>query len=178
MGATCSTETLIVHENGQPIHFTFADLMKYHGFGYPGGVAHAFKVMQRAFPLLDGGAPPERQELHLETSFGGPGGRDAFEMVTRMATSGRYIVNKPEIDTEKPLYWEAYYRFSWRYRERRVTLAIRSGHVREEFIRLGSKPDRDAAEEARLIFLKSEMADRLMKLPAEELYDISPLNPV
>jgi hypothetical protein len=174
MSAIDSTEALTVLENGRPIRFTFADLTKYHGFGYPGGVAHAFKVMQRALPLLDGGAPPERHALHLETAFGGPGARDAFEMVTRMVTSGRYIVNRPEIDTTRPLYWEAFYRFTWRYRERQLALAIRSGHVREEFIRLGSKPDRDAAEEARLAFLKTEMADRLMQLPAEEVYEIVP----
>jgi hypothetical protein len=172
MSAADSTETLTILENGKPIHFTFTDLMKYHGFGYPGGVAHAFKVMQRAFPLLDDGKPPERHELHLVGQHGGPGVRDAFEMVTRMATTGRYIVNTPEIDTGQPLYWEAFFRFSWRYRESRITLAIRSGHVREEFIRLARKPERTAAEEDRLTFLKAEMADRLMQLPADELYDI------
>jgi hypothetical protein len=36
------------------------------------GRAHAFKVMQRAFPLLDAGAPLERHELRLETAFGVP----------------------------------------------------------------------------------------------------------
>lgn len=174
MTAINSVESLTVRENGRLIRFSFADLAKYHGFGFPGGIAHAFKVMQRAFPLLDDSAAPERHELHLTTAFGGTGARDAFEMVTRMATSGRYIVRKPEVDIGRPLYWEAYYRFTWRYRERDLALAIRSGHVREEFIRLGTKSERSEAEEARLAFLKTEMANRLMQLPAEQVYDIVP----
>ena len=172
MSAYQSTETVAVLENGKPIGFTFADLAKYHGYGFPGGIAHAFKVMQRAFPLLDDGGTPERHELHLDTAFGGPGGRDAFEMVTRVVTGGRFRVDKPEIDASQPLFWEAFYRFTWRYRGRTVALAIRSGHVREEFIRLGMQPLRSAAEDARLEELKLEMADRLMALPATEIYDV------
>ena len=87
------TDSITVAENGRPIAFTFADIMRYHGFGFPGGVAHAFKVMQRAFPLFDSGAAPERADLSMETPFPGPGARDAFEMVTRMVTGGRYRVD-------------------------------------------------------------------------------------
>jgi hypothetical protein len=172
MSAYQSTETVAVLENGKPIGFTFGDLAKYHGYGFPGGIAHAFKVMQRAFPLLDDSGTPERHELHLETAFGGPGARDAFEMVTRMATTGRYRVDRPEIDTSQPLFWEAFYRFTWHYRGRSVALAIRSGHVREEFIRLGMQPQRSEAEDARLTELKLEMANRLMALPADAIYDV------
>ena len=46
-----------VRERGERIDYTFADLMRYHGGGSPGGVAHAFKVMERAFALLDQSTP-------------------------------------------------------------------------------------------------------------------------
>ena len=46
-------EKITVLEKGQKLEFSFEDLLKYHGVGYPGGVAHAFQVMQRAFPQLD-----------------------------------------------------------------------------------------------------------------------------
>ena len=42
-----------VVDRGRRLSFSFADLMTYHGGGSPGGVAHAFKVLERALPLLD-----------------------------------------------------------------------------------------------------------------------------
>jgi hypothetical protein len=83
---------IVVVERGEPIAFSFADLMKYHGPGSPGGVAHAFKVMERALPLLDPEGPPERRAISIETAFAGPGARDAFEMVTRAVTEERYAI--------------------------------------------------------------------------------------
>jgi hypothetical protein len=165
------TDTIAVLENGQPIRFGFDDLIKYHGYGYPGGVAHAFKVMQRAFPLLAEGERPERNELQLKTLFTGPGARDAFEVVTRMVTTGRFTV-EPHVGTGDLIAdWMAKYDFTWRYRGKGVRITIRPGHVREEFIRLAAQPERNAAEEARLDLLKTEMADRLMATPPEAVYD-------
>lgn len=166
-----ATDSLTVLENGRPIAFTVADLTKYHGYGYPGGVAHAFKVMQRAFPLLDGGRAPERAELALETRFPGPGGRDAFEMVTRVVTGGRFTLEERPADPDPVADWMGKYLFRWRYRGTVVEVTIKPGHVREEFIRLAGAPDRTPAEEERLAALKTEMADRLMALPAEEIYE-------
>ena len=48
---------LTVLENGKPLRYGVRDLTLFHGFGFPGGVAHGFKVMQRAFPLLSPAAP-------------------------------------------------------------------------------------------------------------------------
>lgn len=170
MSAHNSIETLTVLENGQPITFSFSELLKYHGFGYPGGVAHAFKVMQRAFALLDDGKPPERHELTLDTRFPGPGARDAFEMVTRMVTTGRYVVHARPDDADPVKNWMGKYLFTWRYRGKTIEMSIKPGHVHEEFILLAGKVVRTEAEEARLVILKNEMADRLMKLPADEIY--------
>ena len=50
-----------VLEDGKPLAYGFADIMRYHGYGFPGGIAHAFKVMERAFPLLSADGPPERR---------------------------------------------------------------------------------------------------------------------
>jgi hypothetical protein len=54
-----------------------------HGRSAIGGVAHGFKVMERALPLLVGGGLPERAGIVIDSAFGGAGARDAFEMVTR-----------------------------------------------------------------------------------------------
>lgn len=166
-----NTETVTVLENGQPITFTFADLLKYHGFGYPGGVAHAFKVMQRGFPLLDEGKPLERAELSMHTAFPGPGGRDAFEMVTRMVTGGRYNVDLNLAGNDVLKSPKGRYLFRMNYRGRSVDVTLRPGFVAEEFLKLGGQETRTSAEEERLVWLKKDMAKRLLSHTAEELYD-------
>ncbi|HEY4201923.1 MAG TPA: hypothetical protein VGM83_15330 [Devosiaceae bacterium] len=165
------TDQLHVRENGQDLSYSFADIMRFHGFGFPGGAAHGFKVMQRALPLLDGGTAPERREIEIRTAFGGPGARDAFEMVTRSLTEGRYVVDAA---LELPERGETLMRYVFVliYRGKTVRLEIRDGHVRDEFISLGKKPDRTPDEEIRLTWLKQEMAERLLATPAAEIYDV------
>lgn len=164
------SEAITVHEEGRELRYTYADLMHYHGFGFPGGVAHAFKVMQRALPLLSPDAPPERREIAIRTPFRGPGARDAFEMVMRCLTEGRYTVDSSLLAVERGEVLKGYV-FILTYRGRTVRLTIRQGIVREEFITLGRKPDRTAAEEARLAELKQDMADRLLALAPADAYD-------
>src|SRR5436305_9260219 len=90
------TSTLAVLENATEITFSFEDLMKYHGPGSPGGVAHAFKVLERALPLLEPDGPLQRRELMIRTALGGPGARDAIELVTRAVTGDRFVLD-PEL---------------------------------------------------------------------------------
>ncbi|MCR6636670.1 hypothetical protein [Devosia sp.] len=166
-----SQTTLTVLEAGKPLSYTYAELMHYHGFGFPGGVAHAFKVMERALPLLANGEVPERREIAIRTPFKGPGARDAFEMVTRSLTEGRYMVNPELAQPERGETLKGYV-FILSYRGTDVRLRIRDGIVRDEFIALGRKPDRTAEEDHRLEWLKQDMADRLLSLPADEIYDL------
>lgn len=165
------SEEIHVLENGKALRFTFAELMHYHGFGFPGGVAHGFQVMRRAFPLLDDGNPPERREIVINTAFGGPGARDAFEMVTRGLTEGRYTVDPKLAAVERGETLKGYV-FLLSYRGRTLRLTIRDGIVRDEFIALGRKKDRTPAEELRLTELKQDMADRVMALRPEDAYDV------
>jgi hypothetical protein len=76
--------TIEVVDRGTPLAFTIEDLMRYHGPTSPGGVAHAFKVLERALPLL---GPCERRAVEVTTAFGGPTARDAFELVLRAITT-------------------------------------------------------------------------------------------
>lgn len=163
-------ETIEVLERGHPIGFTFADMMSYHGPGSPGGVAHAFKVMQRAFPLLDPDGPVERREITIETPFGGPGARDAFELVTRAVTGERYILDASLARTSRGRTLERFV-FKLTYRDRKVTLLVREGFVPDEFIDLARREHRTPEEDARLDVLKAEMAERLMTSPASDVYD-------
>ena len=164
------TAELVVVDRGRRLAFSFADLMRYHGPGSPGGVAHAFKVMERALALLDPAGPVERREVVVETAFGGPGARDAFELVTRAVAEDRYRV---DLALARPERGRTLERFVFRlaYRGRTVTLAVRDGFVTDEFVALARREGRSAAEEERLDELKREMAERVMAAAAEDVYD-------
>ena len=145
-------------------------MLRYHGGGSPGGVAHAFKVLERALPLLEPGGAPERREIAIRTAFGGPGARDALELVTRAVTDDRYSM---EPGLANPELGRARERFVFRlaYRDRAVTLAVREGFVTEEFIDLARKASRSAGEENHLDALKLEMADLVMSSAAADVYE-------
>jgi hypothetical protein len=162
--------TIDVLDRGHPLGFSFADMMRYHGPGSPGGVAHAFKVMERAFPLLDPDGPLERREVRIETPFGGPGARDAFELVTRAVTGERYVVDPSLARSARGRTLERFV-FKLAYRDRGVTLLVREGFVPDEFIDLARREDRTATEEARLDAMKAEMAELLMSSAAADVYD-------
>jgi hypothetical protein len=166
-----SSSTIAVLDQGRAIAFSFDDMMRYHGPSSPGGVAHAFKVLERALPLLEPDGPVERREVEVQTAFAGPGARDGFELVTRAVTGGRYVVDSALALTERGRTLE---RFVFRvgYRGRVVTLVVREGHVTDEFIALARKDERTVEEEDRLTVLKHEMADRLMSMPGREIYDV------
>ena len=162
---------LEVVDRGRRIAFSFADVLDYHGPGSPGGAAHAFKVLQRGLPLLDPDGPCERREIVVETAFGGPGARDAFELVTRAVSDDRYRVD-PAL--ARPERGRALERFVFRIglRERQVTLLLRPGFVTDEFIDLARTEQRSAVQEQRLDALKLALAARVMARPAVAVYAI------
>ncbi len=166
------TARIEVVDGGRLLAFSFEDIMRYHGPGSPGGVAHAVKVLELALPLLDGDGPCERREIAVTTAFGGPGARDAFEMVTRAVTGGRYCVDNALARPERGRTLERFV-FRLGYREESVTLVLRDGFVTDEFIDLARTPERSEDQERRLDRLKSEMAERVLARPANEVYETS-----
>ena len=163
--------TIEVTDQGGPLSYTFEDLMRYHGPGSPGGVAHALKVMERVLPLLAPGGLVERREIEVATAFAGPGARDAFEMATRAVTEGRYVVDdawaRPELGRTRERFV-----FHLGYRGSSVTVVLREGYVGEEFIELARLRQRTELQENRLTVLKREMAELLLATPAAEVYDV------
>ncbi|HYI35509.1 MAG TPA: hypothetical protein VEX39_02805 [Thermoleophilaceae bacterium] len=121
--------------------------------------------------MLDPTGPYERRELTVQTAFGGPGARDAFELVTRAVTGERFHVD-PAL--ARPERGPALERFVFRlgYRDERVTLGLREGFVTDEFIDLAGMKDRTADQERRLDALKLDLAERVMARPAEEVVEV------
>ena len=165
------TDTIVVQERGQRIMFTFDDVMRYHGPHSPGGVAVAFKAMQRAFLSLSPDKPPERRSITVRTAFRGPGARDGFEAVTRAVTDGRYTVDRSLVRTDRGRLLEDFV-FEVTIGERSVTLLLRDGFVTVEFIELARTDHRTGEQEQRLDELKAQLAQRVMAAPAAEVYDL------
>jgi hypothetical protein len=163
---------LEVVDLGETLAFSFDDLLRYAGPHSPGGVAQAFKVMERAFPLLAPDGRPARREIRIETAFGGPGARDGFELVTRAVTDRRYLI---EPALARPELGRARARFVFRVEIGRegVTLVLREGFVTDAFVDLAGKGTRTPEEEAHLARLKAELAERTMAAPAAEVYALA-----
>ncbi|MGH9152063.1 MAG: hypothetical protein ACRD03_06645 [Acidimicrobiales bacterium] len=163
--------TLAVLDHGRSISISFDDLLKYHGRSSIAGVAHAFKAMERAFPLLSPDRPPERYDVSVDSGFPGGGARDAFEMVTRAVTGDRYRVAPELAGDEVPEAPGGRFFFRLGYRGTVVDLALRDGLVPEGFLQLACRDSPTPAQADRAAQLKQEMADRLLSLPPEEVYD-------
>ena len=159
-------------DHGSAVSFTFDGMLNYHGGGSPGGVAHAFKVLERALPLLDNAGRVQRREILIDTAFGGPGARDAFELVTRAVSGERFIVD-PSL--ARPEYGRARERFVFRlrYRDDALVLTLRPGFVTDEFIDLTRRDSRTADDERRLTAMRADMAARVMSVTAADVYDIA-----
>lgn len=168
--------TLIVSENDNLMTFTYDDFVKYHGYKSPCGLSQAFKVLELALPLLEDGKPVERRELKITTAFPGPGARDAFEMLARAVTSGRYKIDPSlggENVTEAPT---GKYYFRLEYRDKVVETRIKPEHIREDYIALARKPKRDNEENELLAELRQELADRILPLSSDELFEVVLVN--
>jgi hypothetical protein len=162
---------LEVLDHGDLLTFSFEDLLRYHGRTSIGGLAHGFKVLERALPLLAGGDVCERADISIESGFGGGGARDAFEMVTRAVTGERFRYD-PGLAPDAPASPMGRYFFRFLHRSGTIAeLTLRPGLVLDEFVDLATRGPATPAEEKRLAYLKQDMADRLLALPAAEVYD-------
>ncbi|HVL99079.1 MAG TPA: hypothetical protein VM324_07290 [Egibacteraceae bacterium] len=162
--------TLEVLDHGELIVVFFDDLVKYHGRSSIAGLAHGFKVMERAFPLL-ADEPPERYAITVDSAFAGAGTRDAFEMVTRAVTGNRYRLAPEIAPRDAPPGPEGPFFFRLAYRGRSADLTLRPGHMSDDFLELAGRGPATPAEAETLVRAKEDMARRLLALPAEEVYD-------
>lgn len=173
VGQYSTMTELVVLDQGEPISITFEDLLKYHGRSSIAGVAHAFKAMERAFPLLSPGEPPERSDITVESGFPGGGARDAFEMVTRAVSGDRYERASEPVPAGAPEAPGGHFFFRLGYRGTVVEVVARAELVPDDFVQVACREAPAPAEAARAQQLKEEMAERLLSLPADAVYDAS-----
>lgn len=165
------SEVLTVLDRGDPLEVSFRNARTYHGYRSIAGIAHGFKAMQRAWPLLAGGQPPERYEVRIDSAFAGEGARDAFEIVTRAVTGGRYRLVSEIAPPRAPEAPEGSFFFRFRYRDTTVDTTLRAGFINDEFLKRVRRGTQTRAEEETLAGMKREMAAQIMSLPPDEVYD-------
>lgn len=161
-------DVIRVSDRGRELAFSFEEMLRYNGRRSAGGVAIAFKALERATGLLD--AVPDRRAIAVATAFGGPGARDAFELVARAVSDGRYRID-PAL--ARPALGPVRARFVFHVAagERGTVLVLRDGFVTEEFLALANAEARTGEEDRRLDALKDDLATRVMGATAAEVFD-------
>lgn len=128
---------LTVAEAGLPVTFHMMDAINFHGLDSIGGVVLGVRLLQRAAAELSPHGLVERRELSLFTSFPGLGARDAFELVARMASEGRFHLDTAFEDVRAPEGVAGRFYFRFMYRGLSVALVPPAGIPDANFVRLG-----------------------------------------
>lgn len=173
-------QVLRVKDRGITLEIGFADLLKYHGRFYIGGVALAFKALELGFRELVPGAVPDRERIGFTTGIGldGPGVIDAVEMVTRAKTRGTLVTDtaavrdKPGIVTPEG---SGKYYFELRYDKQTIGMAVKPGIIPDEFMLLCRKSHAGAISEderRRLQAVKETMAVQVMATDPAALFTV------
>lgn len=163
--------TIDVQEQGTAVRFSFDEMLRYSGPGSPGGVALGFRLMERAFALLEPNGVVERRVVAFRTAFPGPGVRDACELVTRSLTDGRYVVD-PALERPERGHGLRLFVFQVTYRGRSVSLLLQEGFVTDEFWRLAESPDLTVEQQQQFTAAKQALADHLLATDAADVFDV------
>lgn len=167
---------LCVSDRGDELRLTFDDLVKYHGRGSICGLSITYKVIQRGFEALLPGGVPARESLSVLTAFPGPGAQDAFELVGRVVTNGRYTVDKdiPPSDEISVAAFGSYF-FKITHEDKSVELGVKPGVVRPEFIDIKRKQMKKLAtpeESAKFRELQFEMSERVLPQDPADIVNV------
>ena len=169
-------KTLAYKDVDGPIEISFDDLKKYHGTRSLCGLSVGYTVLGAAWDSLSGGEPLDRNGISIETAFGGPGARDAVEMVTRAVSREAFkLVSDIEPDDNiaeaaKGAYW---YRIT--ANGKAVELGLKPGIVPTDFVRqrrlllAGNATDEDAKT---FRGLQIELSQRLLSMDPLSAFNV------
>lgn len=132
--------TLHVADGEHALEFHIQDAFNYHGYDAVGGVVLGFRLLQRAVRHFSENAPQtllQRRGFSLLTAFPGLGARDCFELVTRMVTEGRMIVDTNLVCPVAQEGVQGRFFFEFTYGYKKIQLAPVEGYPGDEFIALG-----------------------------------------
>lgn len=168
--------TLTIQDIDGPIEITFDDLKKFHGTRSICGLTVGYTMLRAAWECLSDGNPLDRNTIEVDTAFGGPGGRDAVEMVTRAVSREAFkVVSDKQPDTKiaeaaKGAYW---YRVS--AGGKTVELGLKPDVMPKEFVRLrrlmlANEATAEQREEFRTLQLK--LSNRLLSTEPLDAFNV------
>ena len=161
-----------IKDDAGELTISYADMLKYHGRDFYGGVALALKTLQLAFRLLFGKEVPHRNTLRLVVGFDPPGVIDGLEFVTRAVTRRRLIL-EPDPPVGAESVFGRYY-FEVHHLRRCVRLWLNPGLLPAGFTDLARKALAGTAEPdelARWKVHKQDIGRDLMNTPPEQILD-------
>ena len=165
-------DTIKICDDAGQITISYAEMLKYHGKDFLGGVALAFKVLKLAFHRLLGEKIPHRDRIRLVVGFDPPGVIDGLEFVTRALTRRRLVV---ESDPQKgPVSVFGRYYFEVCYGQMGIRLWLRSGLLPEDFTLLARKAFAGMASPEELACwnaYKSQLGRDLMTMEPEQILE-------
>lgn len=165
-----------VSDRDDILTINFDNLVNYHGRAAICGLSVTYKVIQCGFEALVGDGAPDREKLSVLSAFPGPGARDAFELIGRVVTNGRYEVDKtipPSEQISEAAAGSYYFRID--HGDRSVELGVKPGVVRQEFIDLKRKQTKKLASPedlTRLRELQFEMSERVLPQDPSEIVNV------
>lgn len=172
------SDTITVRDVQGELVIGLDDMRRYHGQDFDNGLSMALKACQLAFGRLTGGRPPERRRISLVLALSPPGILDGFEYITR-AISDRRVIIDPTCGRGPESYNGRYY-FEIHYEGRKVALWLRDGIVPEGYTLLAKRGFLGLLGEAEMQAWregKQRIADTVMRLPADQVFEVSPVEP-
>jgi len=163
---------ICVIDGDQLTTFHIQDCFNFHGYDAVGGVVLGFRLLQTVQRFLNQGQPLNRRSVSLYTAFPGLGARDVFELVTRMCSENRFVL---DTSVEHPVALKgvagAFY-FKFGYQDKFVELSPIEGAPSADFIATG-KASKDPGASVELIEhwtdLKHQLANTLLQHTADQV---------
>ncbi len=163
---TDQSTSLEIADGERILHFDYRQALDFHRGNSYWGCALAFRMLQRAAPLLSRQRLWDRNRLHVVSGHPGPGVRDTLELVTGCVSSGRFkLEGGPR---EVRCVGDMQYRWRLSDGSAEISLQLADGIVAPGFLQLLDKIDKAPASEedkAALEAYKQSMTRAIWNMP-------------
>ncbi len=163
---TDQSTTLEIADGDRVMRYDYRHALAFHQGNSYWGVALAFRLLQRAAPLLSGDGLWDRNRLQVVSGHPGPGVRDTLELITGCVSGGRFqLEGGPR---EARCVGDMHYR--WRLGDGATELGLQlaEGIVPPGFLQRLDRIDRAPASEedkAALERYKRAMTEAIWRMP-------------
>jgi hypothetical protein len=164
-------QTIHIADHGTPLTIQYADARAAHKGDAYWGCALAFRLLQRAEPLLSKEQLWDRSRLTITSGHPGPGVRDVIEAVTGCVSAGRYQLSGGQSDFA----CVSDMRYEWliEHGDQKLQLQLREGFVPAAFLALLDAVNQGTASDAmreELEGYKRSMSRQIWEQPLEQSF--------